>query len=127
MEMVTKGGGGGGGGGSAKKLSSLLSPRTHSDVFRTVESGSRGEVAALLGEDGVSLGMADPTTGRSLLYSVLTTVTNGDKIVIGRQTADKVVHKKYVNWMLACGGLGLAVKFAVVRNRPEFSNMQSAV
>ena len=147
MEMVTKGGGGGEGGGGSKKLSSLLSPRSHSDIFRTVESGSRGEVAALLEEDGVSLGMADPTTGRSLLYRVLTTVTNGDKIVIGRQTADKIgigretgdkiviglgrltlaVYKKYgVKCLLVCLSPRLAVKFAVFSNRREFGNMQCA-
>jgi len=33
-------------------------------------------------QDEVSLGLVDPTTGRSLLYKLLTSVTNGDKVVI---------------------------------------------
>jgi len=55
---------------------------SHSEVFSTVSGGKRKLIQARVIEQGVSLGMVDPSTGRSLLYNLLTLVTNGDKIVL---------------------------------------------
>jgi len=63
---------------------SLLQARTHTEVFGILEKGSRKEVKSVLEEKDVSLGMIDPTSGRSLLYKVLSNITNGDKLVLGK-------------------------------------------
>lgn len=60
----------------------LNSPRSHSEVFNVVSGSKRKQIVSTVMESGVSLGMVDPTTGRSLLYKLLTLVTNGDKIVL---------------------------------------------
>ena len=61
---------------------SLLQGRTHTEVFGILEKGSRKEVKSVLEEKEVSLGMIDPTSGRSLLYKTLSNITNGDKLVL---------------------------------------------
>ena len=71
MMMTAKGGKG-----------SLLQARTHTEVFGILEKGTRKDVKALLEEKEVSLGMIDPTSGRSLLYKTLSSITNGDKLVL---------------------------------------------
>ena len=71
MMMTAKGGKG-----------SLLEARTHTEVFGILEKGTRKDVKALLEEKEVSLGMIDPTSGRSLLYKTLSSITNGDKLVL---------------------------------------------
>ena len=63
---------------------SLLQARTHTEVFGILEKGSRKEVKSVLEEKDVSLGMIDPTSGRSLLYKILSNITNGDKLVLGK-------------------------------------------
>jgi len=59
---------------------------SHSKVFNTVTSTAtkRRMVVETVHNPAVSLGMVDPTTGRSLLYKLLTLVTNGDKIVLDK-------------------------------------------
>ena len=66
-------------------------------VFEVLRKGTRKDVVRLVEEKDVTLGMVDPTSGRSvdytnttfrifsrsLMYKLLTTVTNGDKIVLG--------------------------------------------
>jgi len=73
MMMTTKGGKG-----------SLLQGRTHTEVFGILEKGSRKDVKSVLEEKEVSLGMIDPTSGRSLLYKTLSNITNGDKLVLDK-------------------------------------------
>jgi len=63
---------------------SLLQARSHTEVFGILEKGSRKDVKSVLDEKEVSLGMIDPTSGRSLLYKILSNITNGDKLVLGR-------------------------------------------
>jgi len=65
----------------------LNSPRSHSEVFNIVSGSKRKHIVNTVMESGVSLGMVDPTTGRSLLYKLLTLVTNGDKIVLEKLDA----------------------------------------
>ena len=60
----------------------LLQGRTHTEVFGILEKGTRKEVKSVLEEKEVSLGMIDPTSGRSLLYKTLSNITNGDKLVL---------------------------------------------
>merc|ERR1712038_128344 len=57
-------------------------PVSHSEVFSLVSGGKRDQILQTVRQDEVSLGMVDPVTGRSLLYKLLTSVTNGDKVVI---------------------------------------------
>merc|ERR1711953_370140 len=52
------------------------------DIFKVVSRAKRDQILETVRQDEVSLGMVDPTTGRSLLYKLLTAVTNGDKVVI---------------------------------------------
>ena len=63
---------------------SLLQGRTHTEVFGILEKGSRKDVKSVLEEKEVSLGMIDPTSGRSLLYKTLSNITNGDKLVLDK-------------------------------------------
>jgi len=64
-----------------------LRPRTHTEVFGILEKGTRKDVKTVVEEQEVSLGMIDPTSGRSLLYKILTTITNGDKLVLDKLDA----------------------------------------
>merc|ERR1711953_191051 len=52
------------------------------DIFKVVSRAKRDQILETVRQEEVSLGMVDPTTGRSLLYKLLTAVTNGDKVVI---------------------------------------------
>jgi len=63
---------------------SLLQGRTHTEVFGILEKGTRKEVKSVLEEKEISLGMIDPTSGRSLLYKTLSNITNGDKLVLDK-------------------------------------------
>merc|ERR1711988_963746 len=68
--------------GSLLMTNTGQSPLSHSHLFTEVRTGKRDQIQrTVLGEE-VSLGLVDPTTGRSLLYHLLTVVTNGDKIVL---------------------------------------------
>merc|ERR1711963_338236 len=68
--------------GSLLMTNTWESPLSHSHLFTEVRTGKRDQIQrTALGEE-VSLGLVDPTTGRSLLYHLLTVVTNGDKIVL---------------------------------------------
>merc|ERR1711936_1370798 len=57
---------------------------SHSHLFTQVTSGKRDQTARTVLSPEVSLGMVDPSTGRSLLYHLLTLVTNGDKVVLAK-------------------------------------------
>ena len=70
-------------GGKALK-GGLLQGRSHTEVFGILEKGTRKEVKSVLEEKEVSLGMIDPTSGRSLLYKTLSNITNGDKLVLDK-------------------------------------------
>jgi len=70
-------------GGKALK-GGLLQVRSHTEVFGILEKGTRKEVKSVLEEKEVSLGMIDPTSGRSLLYKTLSNITNGDKLVLDK-------------------------------------------
>jgi len=78
MEMVTKEQ------ASTATKKQLLQPKGHSEVFEVLRKGTRKDVVRLVEEKDVTLGMVDPTSGRSLMYKLLTTVTNGDKIVLDK-------------------------------------------
>merc|ERR1711963_985584 len=68
--------------GSLLMTNTWESPLSHSHLFTEGRTGKRDQIQrTVLGEE-VSLGLVDPTTGRSLLYHLLTVVTNGDKIVL---------------------------------------------
>merc|ERR1712013_353820 len=60
----------------------LLGARSPAEVFSVVNSKDRGQVVKVVKQEDVSLGLVDPTTGRSLLYKLLATITNGDKIAV---------------------------------------------
>merc|ERR1712128_416330 len=60
---------------------------SHVEVFTVMESKERDQVVKVVKQEEVSLGMVDPTTGRSLLHKLLTTITNGDKIVVDKLDA----------------------------------------
>jgi len=71
MEMVTKEQ------AATATKGQLLQPKGHSEVFDVLRKGTRKDVVGLL----------DPTSGRSLMYKLLTNVTNGDKIVLDKLDA----------------------------------------
>ena len=56
-------------------------------VFRTVDSGNRQEIEALVLNPSVSLGLVDPVDGITLVYDLLTKVINGEKIVMKKLDA----------------------------------------
>jgi len=60
----------------------LLGARSPVEVFSVVDSKDRSQVVKVVKQEDVSLGLVDPTTGRSLLYKLLATITNGDKIAV---------------------------------------------
>merc|ERR1719244_1035413 len=60
----------------------LLGARSPAEVFSVVDSKDRSQVVKVVKQEDVSLGLVDPTTGRSLLYKLLATITNGDKIAV---------------------------------------------
>merc|ERR1711936_359209 len=71
--------------GSVTMAESEESPAvSHSHLFTQVTSGKRDQTARMVLSPEVSLGLVDPTTGRSLLYHLLTVVTNGDKLVVNK-------------------------------------------
>jgi hypothetical protein len=61
-------------------VGSLLGAKTPAEVFSVVDTKERNQVLKVVKQEDVSLGLVDPTTGRSLLYKLLTSITNGDKI-----------------------------------------------
>ena len=67
-------------------------------VFAIVAERPRSQVEEVVGEQDVNLGMVDPTSGRSLLFMLLTGITNGDRMVLGeRRILCKVGFQE--NWM----------------------------
>lgn len=62
----------------------LLGTTTHAEVFSVLEGKKRDEVVKVVSREEVSLGMIDPVTGRSLLHKLLTTITNGDRVVLAK-------------------------------------------
>jgi len=55
---------------------------SHSQLFHVITAGKRDQIVETVLQEEVSLGMVEPATGRSLLYKLLTAVTNGDKVVV---------------------------------------------
>jgi len=67
----------------------LIDEKAKDDLFNLLDNGSRQEISEAVMNPEVRLGDLDRNSGNSLLYDLLTKVTNGDKIVL--QKLDKSV------------------------------------
>merc|ERR1711892_260527 len=70
--------------GSSNNSKGKMLGSSNAEVFSVMELKERDQVVKVVRQEDVSLGMEDPSTGRSLLHKLLTTVTNGDKIVVDK-------------------------------------------
>lgn len=68
-------------------------------MFAIIAERPRSQVEEVVGEQDVNLGMVDPTSGRSLLFMLLTGITNGDRMVLGERRILCWMVSRKTGWM----------------------------